>query len=135
MQKIWLAPLAHNHEISLKRLVFLSRSNQECYKHMYLCTNKIFHWPTRYWDHKRILRVRGESFIGSLVIIYTFLVLKSKSCHKCNKHEDITIPTKYVTDQQDIEILKNFTVYDAKYEILGSLAPLARNHLWNFSIL
>ena len=57
MQKFRLAPLARNHyEISLKCLVFSSRSYQECYK-----------------------------------------------------DKDISAPTKYLIDQQDIEISKNFT--------------------------
>ena len=30
--------------------------------------------------------------------------------HECYKHKDIIVPTKYVIDQQDIEIAKNRTV-------------------------
>ena len=106
MQKFRLAPLARNHyEIFLKCLVFSSRSYQECY------IDKDISAPTKYLIDQQDIEisknftckpVRGEIFIGSLVIVYKFLILRSKSYHECYKHKDITKPTKYVTDQNDI---------------------------------
>ena len=54
-------------------------------------------------------KILARSF-RSLVTIYTFLkflVFWSTSYHECYKHKDIIVPTKYVIDQQDIEISKN----------------------------
>ena len=66
--------------------------------------------------------------LRTLVIIYKFrifLVFLSKSYHVRYKHIDIMVRTKYLIDQQDIEISKNRTVTQIA-KILGSLAPLAR---------
>ena len=63
-----------------------------------------------------------------------YLVFWSRSYHKWYKRKEIIIPTKYVIDQQDIEILKNIVFLRHKNgKIFGLLAPLARNNLWNFS--
>ena len=50
-----------------------------------------------------------------------------KSYHVRYKQMDIIVPTKYVIDQQHIEILKNCDCLRRKFENV----LIARNNLWN----
>ena len=60
--------------------------------------------------------------LRSLVTIYEislkFLAFWSISYHECYKHEDIIVPTKFVFEQQDIEILKSCMYKTQKLEKL-----------------
>ena len=74
-----------------------------------------------------------ENF-GSLLIIHEISQVSSLLINAISwvyKQKDIIVPTKYVIDQQDIEISKNRMFKTQQCDNFGSLAPLARNNLWN----
>ena len=84
-------------------------------------------FKTKKWEHF------GSLARNSSVNFLKFLAFWPKSYHVLYKQMDIIVPTKYVIDQQDIEISKNRTVYKTQNaNSFGSLAPLARNSSVNF---
>ena len=129
--------------ISLKCLVFWSRSYHERYKH------NDFIVPTKYVIYQQDIEVskncmfktqKIENF-GSLAPLarhYLYIskissLLQSKSYHECYNHTRILLyrQNMWLTNK----ISRSRRIVQSKTQnakIFGSLTPLARNHLWNF---
>ena len=80
---------------------------------------------TRYWD------LEEYNFKDANLIYYHFW----PSHFMSTTDKSTLLYRHYVIDQQDVKISKNRTVWEAKWEMFGSLALLACNHLGNISSL
>jgi len=79
-------------------------------------------FKTKKWEHFGSLAPLARN---SSVNFLKFLAFWPKSYHVRYKQMDIIVPTKYVIDQQHIEILKNCDCLKRKFEHF----LLARNNL------